>query len=97
MDLVSLHLPPAEPPDDRTADVLEMVRKIRGYLDDARRQVHMLEQAVRDHADSPTRAALADLTYYAVELELARKRVTWWERNLAAAESGARSGGVVLP
>ena len=85
-----LALPPAQPPADDVMTLLDRLRTAREHLEDARRQEHMLDQALVDAGELP----IASQDYFAVERRVARNRLIQWRRLLRALEEMARARGL---
>lgn len=84
-------LPPAEPPAAEVVELLDRLRIFREHQADAERQVHMLERALHE-ADGGLPPG--SRTYYRIEIQVARNRVTLWTREVRALERAARSMGL---
>jgi hypothetical protein len=87
-----LALPPAEPPAASVVDVLEQLRVFREHRDDAGRQLHMIQQAIREH--DAEQLPTGTLTYYRIEARVARNRLMLWTREVRALERRARALGL---
>lgn len=97
---MSLQMPPAEPPADDVAELLEHIAAIRQELADAERQRALLHVAAADVEENL--AGLSDLAVwrhglrYGLELRLAGERVEWWQLELQMATRRAHARGIVL-
>lgn len=87
-----LALPPAEPPASTVLEVLEQLRAFREHRDDAGRQLHMLQLALKEH--DPAELPIGSLTYYRIEARVARNRLMLWTREVRALERRARGMGL---
>jgi uncharacterized membrane protein len=84
-------LPPADPPADDVLELLDRLATFRGHLTDAERQVHMLEQTVREEGEQ---LPAGSRTYYRIEVRIARNRLMHWTREVRALERAARAKGL---
>lgn len=84
-------LPAPEEPAAEVAELLDRLHVFRQHLDDAARQVHMLEQTVREVGDE---LPPGSRTYYRIESQVARNRVTLWSRQVVQLERAARAMGL---
>lgn len=87
-----LALPPAEPPAATVLEVLEQLRSFREHRDDAGRQLHMLQQTIKEY--DPAQLPTGTLTYYRIEARVARNRLMLWTREVRALERRARQMGL---
>ena len=85
-----LALPPAEPPADPVATLLDQIQQARWHHEDAIRTEHMLEQNLADAANLPAGAQ----DYFALERRVARNRTLLWVRHLRKLEAMARARGL---
>lgn len=90
--MTGLPLPPAEPPAENIAGLLERLRTAREHLVDARRQVAMVETALGDvETLTPT-----TVMYFRVERRVAQNRVVLWTREVRGLERRGRAMGLAL-
>lgn len=85
-----LALPPSHPPADDVVTLLDRIRTARQHLEDAKRQEHMLEQAIADAGELP----IPSQDYFALERRVARNRTVQWTRLLRRLEGIARARGL---
>jgi uncharacterized membrane protein len=71
--------------------MLDRLHTFRQHLEDAERQVHMIEQSFRDAGEQ---LPPGSRTYFRIEARVARNRVTLWTREVRALERRARSLGL---
>jgi hypothetical protein len=85
-----LALPPAQPPAEDVAAVIDRLRSSRDQLNEARRQEAVLDQALADHRGQ----SAASLDYFRVERRVARNRTMLWTRQVRELEKRARALGL---
>lgn len=87
-----LSLPPAQPPAETIAVLLERLHAAEAQLREAERQEQLLDEAVRDN--SPLNASSAQ--YFRIERRVARNRVVLWTRHVRDLERRGRALGLAL-